>query len=648
MAPPKKNAPVDSHNLFPEPADCFHLRIPQHFLDLCEGDLLEALVLSKLCYWATFEYKDRLRRGKAAPPEEIVVRRSLTQLAGDCLGALHADSVKHKIRSLERRGFLSSERKASPHSNREQIVARVINVKLLQEQLEAWTNLDSPVRRSRFFHGSLEMKVDGIWIPFGRRIEGPAGGDPMKLQGVPHETSWGLSKGEVKENTPKGGKDSQRTPLGGEKNENIPGVELSQDSRWIIEGVDFSPGGHFHGNCLDQCQPSDLLQILNLLRLSQEFGYGITIPASGKRAPEPFLNASRILREYEQRSWSPDFTPAFASAWGVPETIGGPRGWEAVSADLRAAFTYDLAQKAGENRNPGPLLRFLESQVGDAGVASQFWVSLVKVKRFQAPVGPSAVLREQAGQEAMIRLSDRFQAAPDRPRDPRVFWERCLAIHEKLKTHRPGIKVHAALVGGWFRSRPVDVPSILSLYDTFLIESGTRDPGDPGTGWPPVADDWESFVDWGRAREPADSFDLEFQGHQSEQEALEERKDRDAAQCFDRWRDDPAFYVSDEVALGVVQDTGLPVKSLSAPMLVHVVRLIQARKACISKPCGTHLRALASEALREPSPKVAAVEEAPWAVLGVQFLDSVRAYWEEHFPDKMDIPEASLFPISGS
>ncbi|WP_230685462.1 hypothetical protein, partial [Streptococcus pneumoniae] len=79
--------------------------------------------------------------------------------------------------------------------------------------------------------------------------------------------------------------------------------------------------------------------------------------------------------------------------------------------------------------------------------------------------------------------------------------------------------------------------------------------------------------------------------------------------------------VAEDVAQDVVQAAGFHIKQLSAPMLVHVVRLMQAKKMCTTKPSGLHLRALASEASREPSPKIAAQEEAAWALLGVTHLD---------------------------
>ena len=419
----------------------------------------------------------------------------------------------------------------------------------------------------------------------------------------------------------------------------------------MVEGVDFGPGSaRFHGSNLDQCSPGDFAQILKLFRLAQEFGYGIQIPAAGKRPTETFFTAAMILRDYEQRTWVPEFTPAFETAWGRPETVGPPRGWEAVEADLRDAFQHDLAQKAAGSRNPGPFVRFLEAAVADVGTSSQFWASLVQVRRSQRGPGPSAVLREQVSPEAMISLTRRFRDAPDRPRDPKVYWERCVGLQEFLKDHRPGIRVHAALVGGWFRNHPIDVVEVLDLYDMFLIETGAREPGDAGTGWPPVPGerDWDAFLAWGKGREPADSFDLAHRPSQSEEEAEAQRKSAEVERCFTRWRDDPAFYADEDAALDIVRRTAPHLKSMTPAMLVHAVRLIQARKACTRAPGGLHLRALVAEATRTPSPKIQPQEEAVWALLGVEFLDSVRSYWEEHFPDKLRIPEAALFPNCGA
>ena len=654
---------TDACNLFPESRDCFHLRIPQHFLDLCDGDLLEALVLGKLCYWANFEYKDLLRRGKKSAPDEVAVRRSLMQLAGDCLGAVHVDTVKNKIRSLERRGYLASERSSSPRSNREQIVARVVNVRLLQERLRAWEDSDSPVRLTRFSRGSLEVKAGGRWVPFGApKAVSPggdptvfhgvpheiSGGDPTVFQGVPHEISGGLSKGleritsyEVK-GFPKG-------HPGGTPNETALAGGSFEEDRWLVEGVDFGPGSdRFHGSNLDGCSQEDFRQILNLFKLAQEYGYGIQIPASGKRPSETFFAASRILRDYEQRTWTPEFTPAFESAWGLPEPAGGARGWDAVGADLREAFQHDLAQKAAGSRNPGPFLRFLETQVADAGIVSPFWASLVQARRSQSRPSVSAILREQIGQGSTTALLRRFGEASDRPRDSRVFWDRCLAIHQFLTEHRPGIVVHAALVGGWFRRHPITVEELLDQYDLFRIESGAADPGDPGTGWPPAVgeQDWNSFLAWGRGRNAGDAFDLTFRPTQTEEEAEATRKAQEAERCFDRWGTSSEFDEDDAEA--AVRQVSPGIRSLSTPMAVHAVRLLQARRACLRNPSGLHLRALALEASRQPVGRITPQEEAPWALLGVTFLDEVREDWTARCPDKLGPPEASLFPNSGT
>lgn len=670
MTTPKKAAEEsDAFNLFPEPKDCFHLRVPQHFLDLCEGDLLEALVLSKLCYWAAFEYKDQLRRSKRPVPDEIVVRRSITQLAGDCLGTIGRSSVKRKLRSLAARGFLRSEQPTLARSSSEQVVNRIVNVTRIQECLRDWERMDSPVRRTRFVRGHLEVKsVDG-WAAFsfcdGRDAEGPGPngmGDRVQMGQVPGpnepggrvqmnrgsgSNEPGLIKGE-ESHTPYGVKDSQRIAGAGAREAALAGGS-GEDDRWVVEGVDFGPGSsRFHGSNLDQCSAQDFAQILKLFRLAQEFGYGIQIPAPGKRPPETFFTSAMILRDYQQRTWVPNFTPAFESAWGRPDTVGPARTWEEVEADLRDAFQHDLAQKAGTGRNPGPFVRFLEVTVADAGTSSQFWASLVQFRRAQRTPGPSAVLREQIRPEAMITLTRRFRDAPDRPRDPKVYWERCLQLQSFLTDHRAGIKVHAALVGGWFRGHPVDVAEVLDLYDMFQIEAGSRDPGDPGTGWPPVPGerDWDAFLAWGRGRPDADSFDLAHRPSMNEADADDARKAQEVERCFTRWRDDPEFYVDEEVVLDIVRRTAPHLRRLSPAMLVHAVRLIHARKACQKRPSGLHLRALSAEAQRDPSPKIDAQEEVVWALLGGEFMDSVRSYWEEHFPDKMDLPEAALFPNS--
>lgn len=633
----------------PMPADCRFISMDMRHLDLCEGNVAEALVLAKLLQWGQDWYRGRMAERRSVEDPRVV--RSLPQLYGDLLTVLGITVIRASLLGLERRGLISTSVNKNPKNNLEQIPVRVLNVDRINQLLEDWEKPNSPVRKTRVVRPGfvLETKsADGSWAPIMMR---KVKGDASESQGVPLQN--------LMTPLPTPIINLMGTPMGSdEAKESIRLKDKPQDKGSTLNSASGGCGGtqeenedglgfelkppkdrDFFGNILDQASTEDIkeaVRILKAIKESQTFDF--LMPSLTQRPSAAFLFILRSILELQKGQFNPPLSPGFQKLLGNFQYRGAH--WDTLKGDIMEAINIAVIDAAaGSQRLPTLRDWVFRESVTQEGTSSLLWslkkglmarevpkVQETPEKRFWACSLPQ-------DHAEMVRL---WGHHPDkRPNDEATFWRRLIEIQEHCRQNQTAILIHGALKGGYFRRARVPTAShVMQLLLRMHVELGLPDPG----AWPPKVGDevWRRLNDWGRNRDDGTAFDLDYETVLSQEEAQEQVIQQEVDRLIQRVSTDPHYAVADEVLLEAAREQNPNIRKLTTPMVIHCSRLIQLRRACyLGKslyPPITALRALIQEAQTPAHLECHPFEEQAWADLGLEAVVRTVELWEVDEP----------------
>lgn len=628
------------------PNTSHYLVMDLRLIDICDGRHSEALVLRKLMDWAEAEFK---RHAVRYPQDDLAgpVKRSLSQLEGDCLLLYRQDTIRDCIKSLVQRGLVV-EKVAPPDDSgySDNIPLRYLNVPAINGLLLAWEDEKSAVRKTRIALRSYVLQTKnerGVWeTRTGGRPKTGAGGPgkihgegPGKIHGGP-----GICGGDNKEY----GKDILTKDENSMKSDTPPrpvngivdGMEEekvfpSNSPAWDFP-VPTPTGKLVHGNILDTASPQELLAVKRLVWSIKEedllpFQFPKPDKPIGKALYQTIVNLLEILRG----SWNPDVPFEYRFR---PATIR-----EFRDKILAAARKYRQRVETLCDRPHDLHYWIFNNHITKEARTSALLQELTRIEQDTVRQDSGDLLGQAAkrlGPVDYLVLTNKLNTALDKnPPHPNAFWRRVLDLADFCDERELDIRFHGIISKGWFRApdRKVSPTEILYLYSRYRAVNNLSP-----TAWiPAVADEeWKRFAQWLRGMEGEEEFvDLDFQSTLSDSEREEAIVADQVVRIRTALPKMAEYKFSKEVVLAHIQEQAPNVTAPSVALFLHITELLQLSKACRTGMGGVNrkhaliaLERVARAVIRD----LRAGEEMVVAVVGFNTLAGVREYWAENDP----------------